>query len=75
MTHHLLRSKRRGAPSASVLTGGAKEASVVGVAFGKALRLGDPVRDGHICKLKLVKRQMYGRAKLDLLARRFLLAA
>ena len=31
--------------------------------------------EGHINRLKLVKRQMFGRAKLDLLARRFLLAA
>jgi transposase len=31
--------------------------------------------EGHITHLKLLKRQMFGRAKLDLLARRFLLAA
>ena len=31
--------------------------------------------EGHINRLKLLKRQMYGRARLDLLARRFLLAA
>jgi transposase len=31
--------------------------------------------EGHITRLKLLKRQMFGRAKLDLLARRFLLAA
>ena len=31
--------------------------------------------EGHVNRLKLVKRQMYGRAKLDLLGRRFLLAA
>ena len=48
---------------------------------------GDPVRaavtlpwsngqvEGQINRLKLLKRQMYGRAKLDLLSRRFLLAA
>ncbi len=30
--------------------------------------------EGHINRLKLVKRQMFGRAKLDLLQRRFLLA-
>jgi transposase len=29
----------------------------------------------HINRLKLLKRQMFGRAKLDLLARRFLLTA
>jgi transposase len=31
--------------------------------------------EGHINRLKLLKRQMYGRARLDLLARRVLLAA
>ena len=31
--------------------------------------------EGHINRLKLLKRQMYGRARLDLLAQRFLLAA
>jgi transposase len=31
--------------------------------------------EGHITRLKMLKRQMYGRARLDLLARRFLLAA
>jgi transposase len=31
--------------------------------------------EGHINRLKLLKRQMFGRAKLDLLGRRFLLAA
>jgi transposase len=31
--------------------------------------------EGHINRLKLLKRQMFGRAKLDLLARRFLLTA
>jgi transposase len=31
--------------------------------------------EGHITRLKLLKRQMFGRARLDLLARRFLLAA
>jgi transposase len=31
--------------------------------------------EGHINRLKMLKRQMFGRAKLDLLARRFLLAA
>ena len=30
--------------------------------------------EGHINRLKLVKRQMFGRARLDLLSRRFLLA-
>lgn len=28
--------------------------------------------EGHINRLKMLKRQMYGRAKLDLLSRRFL---
>jgi transposase len=31
--------------------------------------------EGHINRLKMLKRQMYGPARLDLLARRFLLAA
>jgi hypothetical protein len=31
--------------------------------------------EGHINRLKRLKRQMYGRARLDLLAQRFLLAA
>jgi transposase len=30
---------------------------------------------GHINRLKMLKRQMYGRAGIDLLSRRFLLAA
>jgi transposase len=31
--------------------------------------------EGQINRLKMLKRQMYGRANLDLLAQRFLLAA
>jgi transposase len=31
--------------------------------------------EGHINRLKILKRQMFGRAKLDLLSRRFLRAA
>jgi transposase len=31
--------------------------------------------EGHLNRLKRLKRQMFGRARLDLLARRFLLAA
>jgi transposase len=31
--------------------------------------------EGHITRLKMLKRSMFGRAKLDLLSRRFLLAA
>jgi transposase len=31
--------------------------------------------EGHITRLKMLKRQMFGRARLDLLDRRFLLAA
>jgi transposase len=30
--------------------------------------------EGHITRLKMLKRQMFGRARLDLLSRRFLLA-
>jgi transposase len=44
-----------------------------------AAALGEPwsngQTEGHITKLKLVKRQMYGRAKLDLLRARLLGAA
>jgi transposase len=31
--------------------------------------------EGHINRLTMLKRQMFGRARLDLLSRRFLLAA
>jgi transposase len=31
--------------------------------------------EGHINRLKMLKRQMFGRGQLDLLARRFLLSA
>ena len=31
--------------------------------------------EGHVNRLKLLKRQMYGRARFDLLRRRFLLAS
>jgi transposase len=31
--------------------------------------------EGHINRLKMLKRSMFGRAKLDLLSQRFLLAA
>ncbi len=31
--------------------------------------------EGQVNRLKIIKRQMYGRANLDLLGRRFLLAA
>jgi len=30
--------------------------------------------EGHINRLKMLKRQMFGRARLDLLSRRFVLA-
>ena len=46
-------------------------------AVAAALRLpwSNGQTEGHITKLKLVKRQMYGRAKLDLLRARLLGAA
>jgi hypothetical protein len=34
-----------------------------------------PMAEGHITKLKLVKRQMYGRGKIDLLQARLIGAA
>jgi transposase len=39
-----------------------------------AIRSNGPV-EGQITRLKLLKRQMFGRAHLDLLHRRFILAA
>jgi hypothetical protein len=38
------------------------------------IRSNGPV-EGHINRLKMLKRQMFGRAKLDLLSRRFLLTS
>lgn len=70
------------------LTDVAEEAPPALQRFARGLRTdGDAVRaglteawsngrtEGHVHKLKLIKRQMYGRAKFDLLRQRVLLAA
>jgi transposase len=44
------------------------------VKAGVTLPISNGPVEGHINRLKMLKRQMYGRAKLDLLERRFLLA-
>ncbi len=44
------------------------------VKAGVTLSVNNGPVEGHINRLKMLKRQMYGRAKLDLLERRFLLA-
>ena len=44
------------------------------VKAGVTLSISNGPVEGHINRLKMLKRQMYGRAKLDLLERRFLLA-
>jgi transposase len=44
------------------------------VKAGVTLPWGTSPVEGHINRLKMVKRQMFGRARLDLLSRRFLLA-
>ena len=41
--------------------------------FDITMSLSNGPVEGHINRLKMLKRQMYGRAKLDLLERRFLL--
>ena len=42
---------------------------------GLTLRHSNGQTEGHVTKLKLVKRQGYGRAKVDLLLKRLLRAA
>lgn len=44
------------------------------VKAGVTLSVSNGPVEGHINRLKMLKRQMYGRAKIDLLERRFLLA-
>jgi transposase len=44
------------------------------VKAGVTLRWSNGPVEGHITRLKMLKRQMFGRARLDLLSRRFLLA-
>jgi transposase len=44
------------------------------VKAGVTLSISNGPVEGHINRLKMLKRQMYGRAKIDLLERRFLLA-
>jgi transposase len=45
------------------------------VEAGLTLRHGNGQTEGHVNRLKLVKRQGYGRAKVDLLRKRVLQAA
>jgi transposase len=45
------------------------------VKAGLTLRWSNGPVEGHMNRLKMLKRQMFGRASLDLLQRRFLLAA
>ena len=45
------------------------------VQAGLTLRHSNGQTEGHVTKLKLVKRQGYGRAKVDLLRKRVLRAA
>jgi transposase len=63
--------------SASPMAGFARGLRADQAAVAAALRLpwSNGPTEGHITKLKLVKRQMYGRAKLDLLRARMLGAA
>ena len=55
----------------------AEAACVVTLArrFGEITPCSNAQSEGQITKLKLLKRQMYGRASFDLLRRRVLLAA
>jgi transposase len=50
-------------------------ADYAAVQAGVTLRWSQGPIEGHINRLKMLKRQMCGRARLDLLARRGLLAA
>ena len=45
------------------------------VKMGVTLPVSNGPVEGHINRLKMLKRQMYGRAGIDLLSRRFLLAS
>lgn len=45
------------------------------VSAGLTLPWSNPASEGHIIRLKVIKRQMYGRAKFDLLRARVLAAA
>jgi hypothetical protein len=58
-------SEARATPVASFATGVIKDKAAVSAAI--ALRWSNGQTEGQITKLKLVKRQMYGRGKLDLL--------
>lgn len=60
-------------PLASFANGLRADRSAVAAAF--SLPWSNGQTEGHITKLKLAKRQMYGRAKLDLLRARNLSAA
>jgi transposase len=52
-----------------------RQADCAAVQAGVTLPWSQGPIEGHINRLKLLKRQMFGRARLDLLARRLLLAA
>ena len=60
-------------PIASFATGIARDKAAVRAAITEAWSNGQT--EGQITKLKLVKRQMYGRGKLDLLEARLIGAA
>ena len=61
-------SKARGSLLASFANGVSKDKAAVAAAI--ALPWSNGQTEGQICKLKLVKRQMYGRGNLDLLQAR-----
>ncbi len=54
---------------------GKLRADQAAVQAGLTLRHSNGQTEGHVTKLKLVKRQGYGRAKVDLLRKRVLRAA
>jgi transposase len=54
---------------------GKLQTDLAAVQAGLTLRHSNGQTEGHVTKLKLVKRQGYGRAKVDLLRKRVLLAA
>jgi transposase len=60
---------------ASFANGVSKDQAAVRAAAAIALHWSNGQTEGQITKLKLVKRQMYGRAKIDLLQARLIGAA
>ncbi len=61
-------TRARGGIVAAFANGAARDQDAVEAAIATAWSNGQT--EGQICKLKLVKRQMYGRGKLDLLEAR-----